>query len=618
MKKENRKTKPTVDHKEIKTKKPFLAKEQWKKLGLILGGIGVLILLIVFLVYPRIVFSQFEKRVEKAANRYYEVNYNVLKKDGVHTLSLQTLYKQKYVEDLKTPFSKDSCSLKESWVKTEVKKGTTKQYVYLHCGRFSSSVDHEGPIITLNGKQEITVEKGSAYEEEGVKSVVDQNDGTMDIKSVTVQNKVDTSKVGTYKVIYKAKDKLLNEGVTERVVKVVETLNHVVTTVTNGQNYYQGNVTNNYVLFSGMLWRIVGLNEDGNIKLITDQPVGTMSCESKDGSFENSDIKKWLNEYFYNHLNKESKKYMTDQKVCTDVIGDLSTTTCSTWSDKKYTVSLLSLPEYNLSGGGSGFGASVNGTWLLNKTNENILLTYMGRLFYPTNMVNTSSLYGVRPLIVLKKNTNIIAGNGTENNPYRIGDYKQGKKKELLNTRIVGEYLTYSGYSFRITEVDKTGVTAIMNGSVNLGVDNMISYQDDGDASIYDPTKKGNIGEKIENDGKKFVSTKLLQKQKIEVSIYDDMILYGQEKEKKSYEVYLAAPSIFTMFANMPNQGYYNYWYRDSSKNQEYRYQMLYDGNVFHYISKDMVADMRLEVKFKNDVKIADGNGTRNDPYKIS
>ncbi len=618
MKKETTKTKSAVNQKEASVKKYFFTPKQWKKIGLALGGIGVLILLVVFLIYPRVIFSSFEKKVAKAANRYYEVNYKVLKKDGVHTLSLQTLYKQKYVEDLKTPFSKDSCSLKDSWVKTEVKDGETKQYVYLHCGRFSSAIDHEGPVITLNGKKEMTLEKGSTYEEAGVKSVVDAIDGKMDLKSVTMQNKVDTSKVGTYQVIYKAKDKLLNEGVEIRTIHVVETLNHIVTTTTNGQNYYQGSVNNNYVLFSGMLWRIVGLNEDGTVKMMTDQPVGSMSYESKDGSFENSDIKKWLNEYFYNHLNKESKKHMVKHNVCTDTITDLGTTTCNTLSDKNYFVSLLSLPEYNLTGRGSGFGASANGTWLLNRTNENVLVTYMGQLFYPTNMVNTSSLYGVRPVVTLKKGTNIQSGNGTENHPYRIGDYKPGKKKELLNTRLVGEYLTYSGYSFRITEVDKTGVTAIMNGSVNLGVDNMIGYQDEGNASIYDPAKKGNIGTKIENDGKKFVSTKLLQKQKIEVSIYDDRILYGQEKEKKSYEVYLVAPSIFTMFANMPNQGYYSYWYRDSSNNQEYRYQMLYDGNIFHYISKDMVADMRLEVKFKNNVKIDDGSGTRNDPYKIS
>ena len=43
---------------------------------------------------------------------------------------------------------------------------------------------------------------------------------------------------------------------------------------TDGTTYYfQGNVTNNYVKFAGLIWRIVRINGDGSIRLILNEPI---------------------------------------------------------------------------------------------------------------------------------------------------------------------------------------------------------------------------------------------------------------------------------------------------------------------------------------------------------
>lgn len=39
--------------------------------------------------------------------------------------------------------------------------------------------------------------------------------------------------------------------------------------------YFRGNVNNNYVSFAGILWRIVRINEDGSVRLVTNTRVGT-------------------------------------------------------------------------------------------------------------------------------------------------------------------------------------------------------------------------------------------------------------------------------------------------------------------------------------------------------
>ncbi len=606
----------TVVQNPVKQRKPLTEKQKkyLKLLGIILGIVVLLAIVFLFLIYPHVVFATYERKLEDAAKRYYEVNYNVLKKDGFRTLTYEELYDQKYIEELQIPFRSGICDLKSSWVKTDTEDGKTTYYVYLQCGKIGSNIDHVGPVITLNGQETVEVEKGSTYEDAGVKEVVDAVDGKMEITDVTIDNKVDTSKVGTYTVTYKAKDKLHNEGKVVRTVNVIQSLQQIVKTDTNNLNYYQGQVTNNYVLFSGMLWRIVGLNEDEGIKLITDQPVGSMSYVSEDGTFENSDLKDWLNNYFYQHLNEDSKEYLVSEKWCADTISDLNVTTCSSYTEKEYKVGTLSLQEYNLAGG---TWITSNGVWLLNRTADNDLVSFRGSLFHSSNMVNSSQLYGVRPMVVLKKGIKAISGNGTEENPYRLGDYETAKRSEKLTSRLVGEHVTYSGFDFMITDIDASGVTAIMNGSVDLGEEDLIKYSDEDEASIYDPTTKGNVGYQVEVEGKKYVSTKLLQKQEIEVPIYDDLALYGQQKETKTYTVYLAAPQLFTMFSNMPTDRYYSFWYRDSSKNSEYRYQMLYDGNIFHYIGKDMHADIRVQVKFQQDVEITGGEGTQANPYTI-
>ena len=56
-----------------------------------------------------------------------------------------------------------------------------RYYTYLKCGIISSNVDHKGPEITLNGDDEVNINLGSKYDEEGVKSVVDNTDGKIDV-----------------------------------------------------------------------------------------------------------------------------------------------------------------------------------------------------------------------------------------------------------------------------------------------------------------------------------------------------------------------------------------------------------------------------------------------------
>ena len=284
----------------------------------------VIALFLWFLViHPLITFRGYEKDIEAAAKRYYEINAGELPTGTrVKTLSIQKLFDQSYLkEDFYVPFSKKPCSITDSWVKVRQEDGEYKYYTYLKCGIISSNVDHKGPEITLNGDEDITVNLGSKYKEEGVKSVVDNVDGKMDIEDVEIDSSdVNTNRAGTYKVTYSATDSLNNTNEVVRTVKVIERLKNTVNKATNKTGVYTGSNPNNYIYFSGMLFRIVDVDGD-NVRIVAEQDVSNVNYTA---------IDEWL-EYYYDHIADESKKIVVNSSLINMIeagAGDFECITC--------------------------------------------------------------------------------------------------------------------------------------------------------------------------------------------------------------------------------------------------------------------------------------------------
>ena len=97
-------------------------------------------------------------------------------------------------------------------------------------------VDTTAPVITLNGANEVNVEFGSEYKDEGVTIIDNSNEEiTPELKiyysktgedgtwTDAKDNKVDTSVLGQYKIWYTAKDSSSNASQVTRIVKVVDT-----------------------------------------------------------------------------------------------------------------------------------------------------------------------------------------------------------------------------------------------------------------------------------------------------------------------------------------------------------------------------------------------------------
>lgn len=595
-------------------------KKVTKKIKIIITIIIVALFVWFLVLSPYITFKRNEKTLEEAAKRYYELNSEELPTgERLATVTLQTLYYKAFVkEDFYIPNTKEPCSITESWVKVKKEDGKYKYYTYLKCGVLSSNIDHKGPKIILEGKEKMTVDKGSEFKDPGISSVVDNKDGKLEVKDVVVKGKVDTNKVGTYEITYTALDTLKNKTTVTRTVEVVERIKNTVELATNETNYYVGANPNNYIYFSGMLFRMVGLDGD-NVKIIADKDIANVNYAG---------INDWL-EYYYDHLTKGAKKLIVDNKYCNMNLSDttLDTTECTEYTKKKK-VHIASIIDVNRANANDGnYLKPQSMSWLANKENSEKAYVVRDVFFGDVNQTylseNQEYNYGVRPILTIKGKTLVKSGTGTKDNPYSLGETKKAKEDDLINTRHSGEYVKISGMLWRIVETNKNGTTKVISDdTLKQNKENITTYyQTSSKAKIYNPKEKGNVGYYINNKASEFVDTSYFVNQEIEVPIYKDKISYGKETETKKYKVKLSAPNMYDMFSAFEYEGDYmqSYWLINSSKEQ-YTKGVISDIGVvlIGEVSDYTEFGVRVVGNLNKKVIITKGAGTKQNPYIVA
>ena len=233
---------------------------------------------------------------------------------------------------------------------------------------------------------------------------------------------------------------------------------------------------NNYVLYSGQLWEVVETNDTNHtIKLVS--PVSLTSIaygESND--WNNSWVKKWLNEYFYSKL--ERTDLIKETEFCidnVDVTPDSYTkmTSCTNRVTEK--VGLLTYEDYiyaldgiTIQDGGSYLDEDEL-SWLITPTTlgtNQIWHTHYestSKLLLTTYFINTYG-QGVRPVISISDNVLVKDGKGTRSNPYILSSERSLKENTKLNLGKVGDYvyLDESNNPY-VTEINETYINKVSN-----------------------------------------------------------------------------------------------------------------------------------------------------------
>lgn len=570
-------------------------------------------------VSPMLTFHNNEKKLEDAARRYFELNSSALPTgERIKTLTLQELYHNAFIEgDLNIPYSSKTCNVTNSWVKVRRENGEYKYYVYLECGVLSSNIDHTGPTIKLNGDEKITVGINDSFSDPGVKSVVDDSDGKLSVDDVTIKGSVDTSHVGVYEIKYIALDNLSNKTTVTRTVEVVQKFSSTVRTLLDeGNTNFMGNPDNNYVLFSSMLFRIYGFDNNNNVIVVADQDISNVNYSSLD---------KWL-DYYYDHLSDSSKKMIVDSKYCNMELSEasLDTTECSSYT-KKRSVYIPSVVEVNRAEkGGENFMKPTTMSWVANTQSSK--KAYLTRSFFFGEESGKSFLaysvdenYGVRPMLTISGDELVSGGVGTEDDPLTFGDIPAAKKgKTKVNERYTGEYIKIGTYLFRIVEIMDDGTTKVVS-DLNISSGDINFTFNSETSRLYNPKDKKSLGYYINNRISEYFDTSYFVNHTIEVPIYKDKLMYGKENSTKEYKTVLSAPNMYEMFSARTNDAFaYAYWYINSSENNDV-VPAIYDRGVpiNEPLDGSYTAGVRVVAYLKDELLINSGKGTKKSPYVI-
>ena len=247
-----------------------------------------------------------------------------------------------------------------------------------------------------------------------------------------------------------------------------------------GASIFKGKEVNNYFYFSNQMWRIISVNPDGSIELVSDNYINALSLDSKISSFNNSNLSKYLNDVYLNTLKKE---YLSKTSYCADQIEDVTKITCNENITEQY-VRLLGISEF--------LNSKVDNSTYLNLNNDSFWLynsnSKGGWIVNGINLtsVDATSGYLVKPVVRIKNSVQLLGGTGTLEDPYYIEE-----EKNELN---VGKYVKLGEDIWVIYEEKEN--------TINLALENNLSkmYRFSLKNNSYDILSNSSLAMYLNND----------------------------------------------------------------------------------------------------------------------
>ena len=226
--------------------------------------------------------------------------------------------------------------------------------------------------------------------------------------------------------------------------------------------YYKGNVTDNYIKYSNRIYRIIGIDADRNVKVVSDDIVGTV-LYGENESYQSSNVRAFLNldedntgtGVYYSTL-PNPNRFLADTTYSEDKLLNNSVD----YSDKFYhdKISTLTIDDYVRAGGKKSYLNIGKYFWLIgfDADKNNLFVTLDGGIEsgYPTDS------YGVRAVFSFKDSINIASGSGTKDDPYIID---QGDDKNY-----VGSYVKLGNDTYFVSQDHDGIVKLIMNGYLTV------------------------------------------------------------------------------------------------------------------------------------------------------
>jgi hypothetical protein len=287
--------------------------------------------------------------------------------------------------------------------------------------------------------------------------------------------------------------------------------NGAINTTDTDETFITGTNPNNYVWYSGKLWRAVAKNtSDNSVKLVTQWDISAVPYNASATTFSGSYMEQWLNDTgsdgflgtLYNYTNYIKTDSSWNATLDATALGSITKPANTTMVTDA--VGLLNMYEYQMSYTGATYGTGYlnNGLywWTLTPYSaSDVRYVYISGDAYDCSPTYT---FGVRPSINLKSSVIISGGSGTETDPYTLSGDTSAAINDLLNTRKSGEYVTFDGGSYRIVDVEDSTTQLVSSEPLKVSGSFTTKAFDSNSTTtvLYTPTSSTNIGYYLNND----------------------------------------------------------------------------------------------------------------------
>lgn len=370
--------------------------------------------------------------------------------------------------------------------------------------------------------------------------------------------------------------------------------------------YFKGAVLNNYVKLYNQIYRIVRVNTDNSVKLISEDVVGSFVW-GENTDYKNSNPWNWLNQTEMEHsgiyLNAipNYKNYLKETEYTEDKLNGEKIESSSK-KEKDYGT-LLTIKDYIAANGKNSYLNNGKIYYLIGHSADSEILYIEEDGSIQSG--NSSDGYGIRSVITLKENIGVVSGEGTKDNPYVINTNS--------DKSYVGSYVKLGNDIWRVYE-DGDNLKLNLNGYIKDGendyVRNYSPYN-----SIFDLGDKTNIAYYLNTDYLNSLSYNniLLDFNHNTGEISDDT---GYNYSNIYSSVVTSKVGLLNIFDYISNSTLADYFYLNTTSQVG---SMAYDRYANGLLEESDVRDSKHIVPTvciaKNSIK--NGTGTAEDPYVV-
>lgn len=218
----------------------------------------------------------------------------------------------------------------------------------------------------------------------------------------------------------------------------------------DGSYTYYGEAENNYIYYSGSYYRILSINKDGNISVLS-----TILICNRAFNVEGDFIDNPIEEVLFNQYHSKLYKAGVNLTYCVNYVEKIDDVTSISKDviEQDIFIRPLTLQEYQAAGGKQSFINSNEAFWLENydANNAHYYVDEEGNVSISNSINQTLPL---KVVICVSGRVKYVRGDGTLDNPYM---FSSETSPTTLDKCFINQYVSLGSNTYVVTNINEDG-----------------------------------------------------------------------------------------------------------------------------------------------------------------